>query len=116
MAMIFDIGVPCEEVVAIGNYLASDGEVEMPEVGEEGSKVLDAVTKPRSPNSLWRTVVGNFVEYTPTDAGAYRSPDGEVVRVADSLMDEEGQATGRMGVVVANHEEPEAAYVIGVPL
>jgi hypothetical protein len=116
MAMIFDIGIPQGEAAAIGNYLASDGEAGIPEVGEEGQKVLDAVTQPRDPNSLWRTVIGRFVEYEPTGTGAFRSPEGEVVKVTDTFMNEEGSETKRRGVVVADHEDPEAAYVIGVPM
>lgn len=61
MAMIFDIGIPRDEAAAIGNFLASEGEADLPEVSEEGAKVLDALTSHRHPNSLWRTVLGNFV-------------------------------------------------------
>jgi hypothetical protein len=116
MAMIFDIGVPREEVAAIGKFLASEGKGELPEVGEEGGKVLEAVTGPRNPNSLWRTVIGRFVEYTPISEGGFRNPDGEVISGTDTLMDEEGRSTGRKGMVVDDHENPEAAFVIGVPL
>lgn len=117
MAMIFDIGLPRDEMLAISGFLASEGEADVPEVGDEGAKVLDAMTTPRNPNSLWRTVIGRFVEFTPVGpSGYYRNHEGELVRVADALMGDDGKATGRYGTVLADYEQPDAAYVIGVPL
>lgn len=116
MAMIFDIGLPREELAAISGFLASEGETDIPEVGEDGAMVLDVMTMPRSPNSMWRTVIGRFVEFTPAGAGYYHNHKGQLVKVADALMGDDGKSTGRYGTVVADHEQPDAAYVIGVPL
>lgn len=114
MAMIFDLELPHDDVRAIAGFMASEGEAEIPELGEEGTKVLDALTG--RPHPTWHTVVGNFVEFTPVPAGTgYYDAEGGFVKGANVLMDEEGNSTGRHGTVVSDYENPAAIYVVGVP-
>ena len=121
MAMIIDLGLPGQDVERIAEFMRTGGEV--PELEGDSAKILDELTGGKS-HPLWNAVIGTFVEYedrTFHDGvmgrrdGFYVAPDGEHVRHADSLQGDDGPS-GKWGVVVENFEEPEAAYVVGVPL
>lgn len=122
MAMIINLGLPGEDIECISEFMRTGGDV--PELEGDSAKVLDELTGGKG-HPLWRPVIGTFVEYkdrTFHDSeqgrrdGFYVSPDGEHVRVADAMMGEDGESTGRYGRVSEDYENPEAAYVVGVPL
>lgn len=114
MAMIFELGLPAEDLSSISAFMQPGYEGDIPELSEMGAKVLDRVTGPQK--GLWHVVVGQFVEYQHLGERRYKTPDGELVTYADALMDEEGKSSGRWGRVIENYEEPADAFEVGVPV
>lgn len=126
MAMIINLGLPREDLERISEFMRTGGEGDSPSLNaKDSAKVLDELTGDSEGHPLWRPVIGQFVEYedkTFYDSimgrrdGFYVGPDGDHVSVVDALMDEGGKPTGKHGIVEEDYEDPEAAYVVGVPL
>ncbi len=115
MAFIFDLGLPAADLEAIGTFVRSEGESDIPELTGDSAKVLEAVTGPQDPNSLWRTVVGRFVSYEELEERAFLNPEGKFLKHAD-LLYADSEPTGDKGTVEPDFEQPTGAYYIGVPL
>src|SRR5689334_18997612 len=101
MAMIFELGLPQDDLSRISAFMQPGYDGDIPELTEIGSKVLDRVTGPQ--RGLWHVVVGRFVEYDHLGERRYRTPEGELVTYADALMDEEGHSSGRWGRVIEDY-------------
>ena len=114
MAMIFEAEVERQDVEAVAEFMRSDGDAEVPSLGEKGMALLDALTV-GGQESLWHVIVGRFVEYSP-GGELYLTPEGESVTHADALYGKDNQPTGRWGVVREDYERPLAAYIVGVPI
>ena len=114
MAMIYNLGLPAEDLSRISTFISTDGAGDIPELTDMGTKVLDRVTRPQ--NGLWHVVVGRFVEYDRLGDRNFLTPDGDRVRHADAMMDGEGNATGRWGEVIEDYAAPTDAFQVGVPL
>jgi len=110
MAMIMPQGIPASDLEAIVRFYESDFDSSVPEPTRRGAAVLNAVTSGEKP-MLSRVLIGRFVE---GEAPARNSKDGAREHV-DALYGEKGP-TGRWGVVVEDYENPDDAYLVGVPL
>jgi hypothetical protein len=101
MAMIINLELPKEDIERISEFMRSDCEGRVPELKDEDSvKVLDEITGGEG-HPLWHAVIGRFVE----------------CENGDSLQGKGGGGpTGRHGRIEEDYENPEAAFVVGVPL
>lgn len=119
MAMIFELGLPADDLAQISAFMQPDYEGDVPVLSETGAKVLDRITGQQT--GLWRVVVGSFVEYqhapiVDVEERRYITPDGDLVTYADALMNNKGVSTGRYGLVIEDYENPSDAFQIGVPI
>jgi hypothetical protein len=112
--MIYELGLPAEDLSRISAFIGSDGASDIPELTDMGEKVLDRVTRPQK--GLWHVIVGRFVEYEHLDETSYLTPDGEHVTYADAMMDEKGNSLVRWGQVVQDYDSATDAYQVGVPI
>lgn len=100
MAMIYNLGLPEKDIERISEYMKEGGETPAFE-DKKSADLLEEITGGER-HPLWRAVIGRFV----------KNADGN----GDVLMDEVGKSTGMHGSIEEDYEQPEAAYVIGVPL
>lgn len=126
---VYDAGIKAGDFEAIKAFMVSDANMEVPELSEDGTKVLDNLMS-KNYNPLWNTVLARLVSLVPAGFQEEISPgvwrpvyinhdSGDPTTRVDTYHHEVEHGKVAIDPVQIDTSNPEFAdgiYIVGTPL